>query len=91
MTRALDAQDKKWQRENDAHTLAEAEAIKADKGRLSGAKKEAKIMVKETTKRQLAMKKVASGKVTSTVRKNTAKPAARKPASKKPATRSKKK
>jgi hypothetical protein len=53
------AQEKKWQRQNDARTLAEATEIKKDKGRLSGAIKESKIMVTEEVKRLSAMKQVS--------------------------------
>ena len=58
---SVNAQDKQWQRESDANTLAEAEEIKIDKGRLGGAKKEAKVMAKRDEKRANAMKKVAAG------------------------------
>ena len=35
----MSEEDKKWQRRSDAHTLSEAEAIKADKERYKGAEK----------------------------------------------------
>jgi hypothetical protein len=38
----MDHDEKKWQRERDLRTLREAEELKADKGRLDGAKAEAK-------------------------------------------------
>jgi len=75
MAISMDAQEKKWQRESDAHTLAQAEEIKSDKGRLTGAKKEAKVMVKQTNKRAAAMKKVAGTKA------STSKPVPKKAAS----------
>ena len=54
--------EKKWQRESDAHTLAEAETIKSTPIRLKGAKTEAKKMAKaaETTAKSLS--KVAGRK-----------------------------
>lgn len=55
----LDAQEKEWQRESDARTLAEAEQIKSDTGRMRGATKEAKKMAKKDEERARAMKKVA--------------------------------
>lgn len=55
----MDAQERAWQRESDARTLAEAEQIKSDKGRLRGATTEAKKMVKKDEDRAKAMKKVA--------------------------------
>ena len=55
----MTAQDREWQRESDARTLAEAEQIKSDKGRLRGATTEAKKMVKRDEERAKAMKKVA--------------------------------
>lgn len=87
----MDAQEKKWQRENDAHTLASAEEIRADKNRLSGAKKEAKVMVKETNKRAVAMKKVAGTKSSSVAKKAPAKKAPAKKAAPTKNTRAKKK
>ena len=53
-------EDKKWERENDARTLAEAEVIKNDKTRYSGAKKEAKVISKMKQEEAKAMKKIAS-------------------------------
>ena len=53
------AQDKKWMRESDARTLAEAERIRSTPARIKGAVKEAKVMVKEDEKRAMAMRKVA--------------------------------
>jgi len=63
-TRKLTLQDLKWQREDDARTLARAQEIIADKKRHSGAVKEAKNMVKTEEKRAMAMKKVAAKKPT---------------------------
>jgi len=53
------AQDKKWMRESDARTLAEAERIRSTPARIKGAVKEAKVMAKEDEKRAMAMRKVA--------------------------------
>jgi len=51
--------EKQWQRESDAHTLAEAESIKNAPARLKGAKTEAKKMAKEATIRANSLNKVA--------------------------------
>ena len=94
MVRAIDAQEKQWQRESDARTLAEAEEIKTDKTRMGGAKKEAKVMAKRDEKRATAMKKVAAGKVApkkTTPAKKAAPKAKAKAAPKKTASRGKKK
>lgn len=59
------SENKKWEQESDAHTLAEAEKIKGDKSRLSGAKTAAKRMANEQQKHADAMAKVAkSGRTT---------------------------
>jgi len=50
--------DQRWMAESDAHTLAEAESIKMDKGRLGRAKKAAGKLAKEAEKRTKAMKKI---------------------------------
>ena len=55
----MSAEDLKWQGRSDARTLAEAEAIKADKARMENAKKEAKIMIAEREKELNGMRKVA--------------------------------
>jgi len=55
----MTAQDRKWQAENDAHTLVEAAAIKSDKSRTSRAAAAAKKMAVEQQVRATAMKKVA--------------------------------
>ena len=96
MARALDAQDRKWQRESDARTLAESEEIKSSPGRLKGAKTEAKVMATRDQKRATAMKKVASGKAPSKkaapkARAKAAPKARAKAAPKKTASRAKKK
>ena len=65
----LSAQDKKWHRESDAHTLAEAENIKATPGRLTGAKKEAKNMAKKAVLNAKSLNKVAKSKPIKTSKK----------------------
>ena len=62
MQKALDAmsdEDKKWQRRDDARTLARAEEIKADKERYKGAMLGAKEILEEETKRLNGLTKVA--------------------------------
>ena len=51
----MDAQDRKWQRESDARTLAEAEQIKTTPSRLKGAVKEAGVMAKHSEKQTKAL------------------------------------
>ena len=58
---SMTAEDKKWQAECDARTLADAEAIKKDEERLNAAKEAAKTMVDEKQAEAEAMAKVASG------------------------------
>lgn len=60
MARSLTKDEKKWRAESDAYTLAEAEAIRADKSRLKLAAVEAKKMAKEAEARAKGMKKVSS-------------------------------
>ncbi len=54
------SENKRWQRESDAHTLAEAEAIKADKARLAGAAQAAKKMADDRLKSAKEFTKVAN-------------------------------
>ena len=61
-TKADIAQEKKWQAEEDAHTLARAEEIKSKKGRLSAAQVAARRLAREETARATAMKNVAAGR-----------------------------
>lgn len=58
----LTAEDKKWRARNDLDTLLQAEKIKADKLRMSAAKKEAKLLAKEKIKEASAVQKLAAGK-----------------------------
>lgn len=60
----LTKDQQKWIRESDAHSLAEAERIKADPTRFKGAQSEAKKMAEATAKQAQALKKVA-GKTSS--------------------------
>ena len=91
MTRALDAQEQKWQRESDARTLAEAETIKKTPGRLKGAKSEAKTMAKRAETDAKSLKKVAKTTKKSAPKKTTPKKTATKKAATKRNTRAKKK
>ena len=60
MARALTAEEKKWQAENDAHTLADASVIKKDKTRLKNAVVAAKRMSTEQNVRLSALRSVSS-------------------------------
>ena len=61
----MTAEDKKWQAQMDARTLAEAETVKSDEGRLEAATTVAKEMAEEQIQEALSMKRVAnlSGKL----------------------------
>lgn len=52
-------EESKWRAEDDAHTLAEAEKIKMDSGRLRKAKEAASRMVREENERLKALRAVA--------------------------------
>jgi len=80
MASGLNVQDRQWQRESDARTLAEAKIIETTPTRLKGATTEAKKMAKQSTQQAKAMTKVA----------NRSKPVSRSKRSK-PVTRSNKK
>ena len=58
---SMATEEKKWQWENDARTLAEAEEIKGSPSRLKGAKTAAKSMAKSQETTAKALKKIASG------------------------------
>lgn len=77
VTRKLTAEEKRWRAEQDAHTLAEAQRIAEDRGRLGAAKKEAARMASDAAKRANTLVKVAK---TPTAKK--AKPKAKKRAAK---------
>ncbi len=55
----MSAEDRKWKAENDARTLADAEAIKIDRSRMTAARQAARRMAKEEQERATAMKKIA--------------------------------
>lgn len=58
----LSVDQKRWQAEDDANTLALAEEIKTSKPRMSAATKQAKAMVTEQTKRLNSIKKISKKK-----------------------------
>ena len=60
--RPVDPEELKWQRRDDARTLARAEEIKADKERYDGAKIGAKEILEEETARLNGLNKVAGRK-----------------------------
>ncbi len=62
MSRAIQHDEARWQREDDARTLARAEEILGDKKRHKGAVKEAGIIASKRDKEIAAMKKVAAKK-----------------------------
>lgn len=64
----LSAQEKKWQAQDDARTLATAEAIKNDAARMRAAKREAKKMAEEQEQQAMAMKTIAQQTVNKTKR-----------------------
>lgn len=53
--------EKQYMAESDANTLAQAEAIKKDRARMTQAKLAAKKMLKEQEDRAAGLKKVAGG------------------------------
>ena len=59
---SMTAQDKVWQAERDARSLAEAELIKGDVRRMRAAKVQAKKMAIEKAKEAAKLKKVATTK-----------------------------
>ena len=65
----MSAQDKKWEAESDARTLAEAKVIAADKARLKAAAVAAKRMADDKMKEARAMKQVAKKAPTKTTKK----------------------
>jgi hypothetical protein len=62
----LSAQEKKWQAQDDARTLAMAEAIKNDTARMRAAKREAKKMAEEQEQQAMAMKTIAQQTINKT-------------------------
>ena len=59
MARGMTVEDKRWQAEEDARTLARAEEIKASKSRSAAAVREAKRLVREAEKNLNHTKKAA--------------------------------
>lgn len=59
MTVVASKSDAQWQAESDAQTLAEASTIKADKGRLKGAKKVAGKMARDKQVQANTLKRVS--------------------------------
>lgn len=55
----MTAEDKRWQAESDARSMAETKVIQQDKPRLNAAKKAASRMATEKQKEASAMKRVA--------------------------------
>jgi len=55
----MNAQEKQWQREWDARTLADAEEIRAKPARLKGAQQAAKTMAKDAQVKAASLSKVA--------------------------------
>ena len=62
MPESFDEMEARWQRENDAHTLSEAERIRQDPERLKNAQTEAGRMADEKATDADALKKVSEGK-----------------------------
>lgn len=56
----MSEEDRRWQRQADARTLANAEQIKADKKRYSEAQKGAKEILQEEARRLEGLSKIAS-------------------------------
>lgn len=57
----MDAQERKWQAESDAATMARYQEIMSDKARMSRAVKEAQRQARDLNARASAMRKAASG------------------------------
>jgi len=60
--RPMAADDRRWQAESDAHTLARAAEIEADSKRFNAATKVAKKMAEERMKETVALEQVARAK-----------------------------
>ena len=59
MAKSVVAQQREWQKEDDARVLAEAKQIQADPTRMKGAQEAAKRMSDEAAKRAKALGQVA--------------------------------
>ena len=64
-TKLMSADEKRWQAESDARTMAQYEEIMQDSARRKAAVAEAKKQASDLNKRAAAMNKVASGKSSS--------------------------
>lgn len=62
----MSSDEKKWQARDDLYTLQRAEEIKADKSRVTAAKGEASVMIKEQQQRLEALKKISASKTSTT-------------------------
>lgn len=62
MVSRINSDEKKWQAESDARTMAEYQEILGDKNRLSRAIKAAKVQAKNLTSRANAMQSVVNTK-----------------------------
>lgn len=60
-SRPIDAEEKRWQAESDARTLAEANVIREDPERMKAAQGAAKKMAEDEREQANAMSKVARG------------------------------
>ncbi len=60
--RNMTTDEKRWQAEGDAHTLARAQEVQGDKSRMSAARKVAATQAKELQKQTTAMQNVARKK-----------------------------
>ncbi len=68
MARNMTAEQKKWQAQDDAHTLASANEIKSDPARMKAAAAEASKMQAEAQKRANSLKSIAKVKTTQNTR-----------------------
>lgn len=62
VTKSMSADEKRWQAESDARTMAQYEEIMQDSARRRAAVAEAKKQASDLNKRAAVMNKVASGK-----------------------------
>ena len=74
MGSSITADEKRWEAESDARTLARAEEIKNDSKRVKSATQAAKKMSAEAAKEAASMQKVASGKVKAVAKKTAPAP-----------------
>lgn len=62
MARKMTAEEKRWQAEDDARTLARYQELLSDKTRLNAAKKEAKNQAEQLTKQLSLLNKASKAK-----------------------------